>query len=160
MYILILSLALILQATLFSTIRLFGANPNLILVIVVSLTFFLSKEIAVIMAMMGGLLEDLFVGSMLGSNLLTLGLTIYLVTTFSSRIIRENVITPLIVILISSMGYYIMMGLLLILSGQGFLVNIHYLGTILFGSLYNMLLGILVYPTTYLVFHQSRGDRK
>lgn len=157
-FLLALSFCLILQGTFFSEFRLFGAAPDLVLVIVVSLTFFQSKEASLGAAALGGLMEDLYLGVMLGSNLLALSLSVYLVTAFSTRIIRENVITPLLVIFLSSLSYYVIMGILLILSGQGFLMGPEYLGDMLFGSLYNMILGILIYPITYLIFHQIRKE--
>ncbi len=157
-FFIVICLALIIEATFFSSLKFFSANPNIILVIVVSMSFFISNRTAMIYAGLAGFLEDLFIGSMIGSNIIALIFTIYLVKTYSSRIIRENIITPLIIIFTCSITYYILMAAILFVAGNGHLLNIDYLQTTIFGSIYNLLLALVIYPICYLVLHNYKGE--
>ena len=151
-----ISLALIIEATFFSSLKFFGAMPDLVLIITVSTTFFMSKETALAAAAYAGFLEDLFIGTMIGSNILALTASVYLITSFAGRIIQENLITPLLVIFLSSLANYVIMGIILLLSSKGYLLNWSFLNSMIFGSLYNLLLAFIIYPVIYLIFHGIR----
>ncbi len=156
-FFIVICLALIIEATFFSRLKIFGASSNIILVIVISMSFFISERRAFIYAGIAGLLEDIFIGSMIGSNVIVLILTVYLVRTYSSRIIRENIITPLFIIFISSFTYYVLMALIIFIAGNSHLLNIEYVQNIIFGSIYNLLLALVIYPISYLSLHNHRG---
>lgn len=157
-FLIIICLALIIEATFFSSLKFFGATPNLILVIVICLSFFVDNKTALIYAGVAGLIEDIFIGRMIGSNLLVLVIVVYLVKTYSSRVIRENIITPLIIVFTSSLTYYILMAGILFVVGKSYLLNIDFLQITIFGSIYNLLLAIVIYPISYLVYHKYKGD--
>lgn len=159
-FVLVIGLALILEATFFPGFRLVSAMPDLVLTIVISMTFFLPHKTALITAAVAGLLEDIYTGTMFGSSILALTIIVYLLATFSGLFIRENVITPLVVIFLGSVGYHLVMAAMLILMGQGYELGLHYMGIIVFGSVYNLLLGIVVYPMTYLAFHLMGGETR
>jgi rod shape-determining protein MreD len=139
-------------------LKFFGANPNIILVIIVSMSFFISSRTAIIYAGVAGLLEDIFIGAMIGSNFLLLIIVVYLVRTYSSRVIRENIITPLIIVFTSSITYYFLMGAILLIAGKGYFLNVVYMQNILYGSIYNLMIALIVYPMCYLVLHKFKGE--
>ncbi len=157
-FFIVICLALIIEATFFSSLKFFGANPNIILVIIVSMSFFISSRTAIIYAGAAGLLEDIFIGSMIGSNFLLLIILVYIVRTYSSRVIRENIITPLIIVFISSITYYFLMGAILFIAGKGYFLNIVYMQNILYGSIYNLMIALILYPMCYLVLHKFKGE--
>lgn len=157
-FFIVICLALIIEATFFSSLKFFGANPNLILVIIVSMSFFISSRTAIIYAGVAGLLEDIFIGAMIGSNFLLLVVVVYMVRTYSSRVIRENIITPLIIVFISSIIYYFMMGAMLFIVGRGYFLNLVYIQNILYGSMYSLMIALIVYPICYLVLHKFKGE--
>ena len=157
-FFIVICLALIIEATFFSSLKFFGANANLILVIIVSMSFFISSRTALIYAGVAGLLEDLFIGAMIGSNFLLLIIVVYLVRTYSSRVIRENIITPLIIVFISSIIYYFLMGAMLFIVGRGYFLNVVYMQNILYGSMYSLMIALIVYPICYLVLHKFKGE--
>lgn len=157
-FFIVICLALIIEATFFSSLKFIGANPNLILIIVISISFFISSRTALIYAGMAGLMEDLFIGAMIGSNFLVLIAAVYFLKSYSSRVIRENIITPLIIVFISSITYYFLSGAILFIAGKGYLLNIDFLQTTFYGSFYNLLLALVIYPVSYLVLHKYKGD--
>lgn len=157
-FFIVICLALIIEATFFSSFKFFGTNPNIILVIIVSMSFFISSRTAIIYAGVAGLLEDIFIGAMIGSNFLLLIIVVYMVRTYSSRVIRENIITPIIIVFTSSIIYYFLMGALLFIAGRGFLLNLVYIHNIMNGSIYNLMIAFIVYPMCYLVLHKFKGE--
>lgn len=157
-FFIVICLALIIEATFFSRLKFFGTNPNLILIIVVSMSFFLRSRTAIVYAGFAGLLEDLYIGSMIGSNILALVIVIYMVRTYSSRVIRENIITPLIIVVTSSITYYFLMGAILFIAGKGYFLNIAYIQNILYGSIFNFMIALIIYPMCYLVLHRFKGE--
>jgi rod shape-determining protein MreD len=157
-FFIVICLALIIEATFFSRLKFFGANPNIILIIIVSMSFFISSRTAIFYAGVAGLLEDLFIGSLIGSNLLALVIVIYMVRTYSSRVIRENIITPLIIVFTSSITYYFLMGAILLIAGRGYFLNVVFMQNILYGSIYNLMIALIIYPICYLVLHRFKGE--
>ncbi|KAF0091540.1 MAG: hypothetical protein FD141_1329 [Fusobacteria bacterium] len=157
-FFIVICLALIIEATFFSSLKFFGANLNIILIIIVSMSFFISSRTALIYAGVAGLLEDIFIGAMIGSNFLLLIIVVYLVRTYSSRVIRENIITPLIIVFTSSITYYFLMGAILFIAGKGYYLNLMYMHNILNGSIYNLIIALIIYPMCYLVLHKYKGE--
>lgn len=157
-FIMVICLALIIEATFFSSLKLLGATPDLVLVTVISVSFFISDRTSMIYAGVAGLLEDLYVGSMLGSNFLIIMIAVYFVKTYSSRVIREIIITPLIIIFICSIFYYFLMAAVLFIAGSGYLLNLEYLQAMISGSIYNLLAALVIYPLSYLAFHNYKGE--
>lgn len=156
LYIAAISLALIIEATFFSSLNPFGAMPDLVLIITVCTTFFLPKPTALAAAALAGFLEDLYIGQMIGTNILILLALVYLITTFASRIIQENLITPLLIIFASSLASYVLGAVVLLFADKAYLLNLAYLNSMFFGSLFNLVLSIVLYPLIYLIFHGIR----
>lgn len=157
-YILLVVFLLILESTFFSRLNFFGAQPNLVLVFVVTLTFFISRDSSIICALIAGGIEDFYIGRMIGSNMIAMILTIFIISHFTSRIIKENVLTPITVIFISLVINGILITSLIVLVGNGSLLNLMYIKNMLLGSVYNILLSLIIYPITYLIFYKFRRE--
>jgi len=83
--VLVILLAAALQTTLFVTLRIFGAAPALVLLVVIGLARHLQAEIALFAGFGAGLLEDLLSQSALGLWALTLTTVAYLVVRVRER---------------------------------------------------------------------------
>lgn len=157
-YILLIAFFLILESTFFSRLNFFGAQPNLVLIFAITLTFFISREANIVCALIAGGIEDFYIGRMIGSNVIAVVLTIFIISRFTSRIIKENVLAPIAIIFIGSIINGIVMIVLMILAGNGELLNLIYIKNILLCSIYNVLLSLVVYPITYLIFYKFKGE--
>ena len=157
-YILLVAFFLILESTFFSRLDFFGAQPNLVLIFAITLTFFISREASIVCALIAGGIEDFYIGRMIGSNVIAMVLTIFVISRFTSRIIKENVLTPIAVIFIGSIINGIVMAVLMVLAGNGVLLNLMHVKNMLLGSVYNVLVSLVVYPITYLIFHKFKGE--
>lgn len=158
LYTLLICLAIIIEATFFSNIKLFGGMADLVLVILVSLTFFLKREDLLLAFIIAGVLMDLYIGQMIGSHILAFGIILLLINRYSKRMIRENIVIALLIIFLSSIIYYLVMGVLLLFVGKGYYVNLIFIKNALFSSIYNLLLGLIIYPITYLIFHRINKE--
>lgn len=150
-YTVLICLVLLLEATFFSNIKLFGGSPDLVLVLIVSLVIFLKKEDILLIFIIGGGLKDLFIGQMIGSHILVYGIIVMLIIRYSNRIIRENMFIALGVVFICSLIFYFIMGIILFFVGKGYYVNLFYLRFMFLSSIYNMILSLVVYPIVYLI---------
>ena len=145
---------LILETVFFSRVRLFGAQPDIILIMTVVLTFFLPVEKSMICAVIGGLIEDFYIGRMIGSNTFALLVIVLLIYRFAGRIRNENIIFPLAVVFIASLLNGLMMIVFMAFAGNGAFINGELLQDILVGGIYNVILSLLIYPIFYLIFHR------
>lgn len=157
-YVLLIAFFLILESTFFSRLDFFGAQPNLVLVFAIILTFFISREASVVSALIAGGIEDFYIGRMIGSNVIAMVLTVYIISRFTSRIIKENILTPMAVIFIGSLINGAVMAILLALAGNGELLNLMYFKNVILGSIYNVLISLIIYPVTYLIFHKFKRE--
>ena len=158
LYTVLICLALLFEATFFSNIKLFGATPDLVLVIIVCLTIFLRKEDVLLIFIIGGGLKDLFIGQMIGSHILAYGIIVMLITKYSNRMIRENILMILGIIFISSFILYGIMGILLFIVGKGYYINLLYLKNMVLSSIYNLTISLILYPIMYLIFNKLNKE--
>lgn len=83
-------LALSLQTTVFARLSLFGAAPDLILILVVCFAFLEGTYGGMLAALIGGLLADIFSTHVLGVQLLSKLLLAYLIGLTEEKIFKEN----------------------------------------------------------------------
>lgn len=83
-------LALSLQTTVFARLSLFGAAPDLILILVVCFAFLEGTYGGMLAALIGGLLADIFSAHVLGVQLLSKLLLAYLIGLTEEKIFKEN----------------------------------------------------------------------
>ena len=156
-YILLVAFFLILESTFFSRLDFFGAQPNVLLIFVITLTFFISRETSITCALVAGGIEDFYIGRMIGSNIIAMVLTTFIISSFTSRIIKENVLISILVICIGLVINSIAMAALIVLSGNVELFNLIYIKNIFLGNAYNVLLSLVIYPIIYLIFYKFKG---
>lgn len=159
LYALLIIMVLVFESSFFARIPLGTAQPDLILVISIVLIFFLPLEQLMICILIGGVLEDFFIGRMIGSQTLALALNVFLIKKVTGRIINENILIPLVVVFLGSIVHGCLMVVIMYLTGNGAIVNLLFMKNILFSSLYNTLLTIIVYPIAYLVFHRFQKEQ-
>lgn len=157
-YIVLICLTLLLEATFFSSVKLFGASPDLVLILIISLTIFLRKEDILLIFIIGGGLKDLFIGQMIGSHILAYGIIAMLINRYSNRIIRENIFIALGIVFVCSLIFYFIMGIILFFVRKGYYVNLFYLRSIFLSSLYNLILSLAIYPIAYLIFSKFNKE--
>jgi len=84
----------VLQTTLFTHLRIFGAIPDLCLVATVAIAFEEGPERAALFGFLSGLFLDLFLSSPLGLSALSQAIVGYGVGTFQGAMLRESKAMP------------------------------------------------------------------
>jgi len=121
-----LGIALFLQVTLLNFFPVFGVKPDLVLIFVVFNAFLKGSRHGAMVGFLGGLMEDLAVGSYIGMNALVLMAAGYLVGLAESKLYKDSSFIVLVLvwlsamftqiftyIMLSFMGVYISLGIAL-----------------------------------------------
>ena len=137
--------AVLLQTTLFSQLRIFGATPNLVLLVVVAVVRFMEDEPAIFLGFTGGLLADLLGDSPLGLWALSLTVAAFITVRFR-RLIEEAPVLIWIGVFGLTLVAEVLFLLLGTLFGQKYLSQVGIARIVLFKAAYTSLLSLAVIP--------------
>jgi rod shape-determining protein MreD len=101
-------LAALLEATVLPRLRIFGGQPDLVLIIVLTWAILDRDREAMVWAFVGGLWLDLFSGVPLGISSLILVPIVYLVGLTEARMYRTNIVLPLVLGVIGIWAYHLL----------------------------------------------------
>jgi rod shape-determining protein MreD len=155
---LLLSLAALLQSTLLPQIRLFGAQPDLVLLIVVSWSLLRGSEEGMLWALIGGLALDILSSARLGVNTLPLLAIAFLAGLWQRGLFRLDVLVPFLAIPLASLVYQGAMVSLLKLLGWPATWQASLLHAILPTTLLNTLLMPVVYVLVRWLHGRTRTE--
>lgn len=87
---LVILVALILQAGILSSIKVFGAKPDIVLISVVFFALFFGSGAGLESGLLAGFLQDLYAFDFLFANTLTLGLTGFIAGSISGKLFKDS----------------------------------------------------------------------
>ncbi len=147
LYFLVPALALIglLQTTLVPHISLWGAKPNLQLLVVIAWTLIGGSQEGLWWALIGGLWLDLLGGTPFGASALALLVSSYLVGVGASTIFRERLVIRILSGLTAGLVYGLVLLILLALTGRPTTWSVTFFRVIVPDAIYNALLLPVVY---------------
>jgi len=125
----------------------FHTKPDLLLIFVVSLVFYFDFKIALVCAILAGLIKDAFIPTELAINTLLFSLWSYLTFRLSSQISTENSYVRLVIILAMAVLNNTVMGIYILNSGNFIPVGI-FLRSILIASIYTAVAAPLIFKLT------------
>lgn len=104
----ILVLAILLQTTVFPWLEIYGIVPNLILVVVILTSLSVDWQMALPLALLGGLSLDLFSTNQFGIFALTLIIISFFFSFLKSYLFaRANIFVSLVAVLVGTVLYYL-----------------------------------------------------
>ena len=136
----------VLQTTVFTHLRVFGAVPDLTLVATVAMAYEEGPMAGAVFGFAAGLSTDLFLSTPLGLSALAFALTAYGVGLFQSGLIRES---RGIASVLGGVGGIVGNAIFLIvggIAGHGELVSVHNIQIVIVASLYDALVAVPVFP--------------
>jgi rod shape-determining protein MreD len=136
----------VLQTTVFTHLRVFGAVPDLTLVATVAMAYEEGPMAGAVFGFAAGLSTDLFLSTPLGLSALAFALTAYGVGLFQSGLIRES---RGIASVLGGVGGIVGNAIFLIvggIAGNGGLVSLHNIQVVIVASLYDALVAVAVFP--------------
>ncbi len=148
---------LVIQTTVLPLIAVAGARPDLLLLVVVSAGLLLGREHGVGMGFFAGLLQDLASGNIFGVSALSKTATGYVAGLVERKVFKENVLLPLLAVIIATIFNSAIM--LVMLAFLGFAVDIPTaVANTLFVLGYNAVLAIPVHRIVYRVARNELPD--
>jgi rod shape-determining protein MreD len=138
-------LAVLVQTTLFSTVRPFGVSADIVLLTVIACARWTEPEPAVLLGFTGGLLIDFFGAAPLGLQALAFTLVAYITVRTRDRFDYSAPLTGLAVGLLSLVGVLIV-AVIGTLFGEGTLGSPDILQTLILVPIYNVVVGLAVLP--------------
>lgn len=145
----ILGVALILQATVFDFIRLWGIKPDLVLMVVVCHGFIHGSREGAYLGFLGGLLSDFLTGHYIGLNALSKMAAGYVVGISETSLYKENIIIATFVSFLGTIVGQVVQYLLLLVIGIKIGFGTALLQVILPVALYNVILTPFFYSKFY-----------
>lgn len=135
----------ILQSTVFQHFRIGGVLPNTALIIVVSISMLSGRKKGITAGIVTGILQDIFFSKAIGINVLIYAFLGYFIGGVEGRLFKDNYITPLILISLSTFFYHSIYYILMHFLRH----SVDYLSvlrtTIFTETIYNSIVGILMY---------------
>lgn len=141
----IVVMAVVLQTTLFASIRPFNAAPALVVLVVIAYARHLQPEHALGLAFFAGFLEDLLAQSALGLWALVMTTTAYFVVRFRDRLEDDFSLLGPFVFAVTA-GALALFSVVGTIFGEKTLADAGIVRKIVLSSLYNLLLAAVILP--------------
>lgn len=114
----VLLLAALLNATVLAELRLANGGPDLVFLLVIAWALLVDLPDALIWAVIGGTMQDLFSVAPLGTSAVGLVLTVFVADTLFGRVARRNVILPPLAAVGGTLLYHLSTLVILRLTGS------------------------------------------
>ena len=144
-------LSIFLQSSVFSYFSIYGVFPDILLIFVVFYALLYKISAATTYGFLCGLLEDLFVGSMIGANALAKGVAAYVISRLQVQVFKENLLVGVLGVFIATFINSLIIILISLAAGKNILFNNALLWGVSFQTLYNIVLA----APAYLIYHNS-----
>ncbi|MBA3691806.1 MAG: rod shape-determining protein MreD [Actinobacteria bacterium] len=151
--------ALLLQSTVFSQIRLLGAKPELMYLLVIVLAIIEGPADGAGVGFAGGMAQDFFLNQPKGITALTLTLLGYTVGLARQYIVSPSPLLPSMMVAGATLAGVLFYETVAFLLGTLQVDPLFFLRIAVFSALYTALLTPLVYPLLRRVFEGSRRRR-
>lgn len=156
-------MALFLQSTFFGFYSISGVIPDLVLILVVFFALFNGPVQGAIYGYLCGLLEDLFLGRLIGVNALSKALTAYIIGRLQGNVFKENLLVGVLGVLLATFINSFFVLVLSFAALDGFPLDFDIFKITAFQIVYNLFLAVPVYVWYYNAAHfgvlKQGGDR-
>ncbi len=150
----------VLESTIFQYTGIFGVKPDFTIMLIVSYSIMRGSVYGGFIGLFSGLLNDLFYGMAFGINSLSYMLTGYIIGQSKENVFKDSLIPPFI---FNVIGVFIYQSLFYIISYLS-KINISYiqalLSMIIPQSIYNGILGVIVYKYIYKLDEKAFMDKR
>ena len=155
----ILITALLLQSTVFAEVRLLGARPELMYLVVIVLAILEGPSEGAVVGFAGGMMQDFLLNQPKGITALTLTLLGYTVGLARQYIVSPSPLLPTMMVLAGTFAGVVFYETVAVLLNTLHHPVVFFLRMALFSALYSALLTPIVYPLLRRVFEGSRPRR-
>ena len=156
-FVLTLIIGLVLQVIFFSVYTPWGIKPDLLLVLIVVTSILEGPKTGLLIGIIGGLLQDIFLGNFISINTIIKGPLAFISGFLEGHFYKGNYLLAPVATFFASIVYY----LLAIILSEELIFSINYWVTIrsviLPSALYNAVLSIIIYIIFYKTFYDGEN---
>jgi rod shape-determining protein MreD len=151
--------AILLQTTVFSQVRLLGAKPELMYLVVIVLAIIEGPAEGAVVGFAGGMFQDFFLNQPKGITALTLTLLGYTVGLARQYIVSPSPLLPTLMVAVGTFAGVLFYETVAFLLGTLDVETVFFFRVAALSAVYTALLTPLVYPVLRRVFEGSRPKR-
>lgn len=156
-FVLILIIGLVLQITILSLYTPWDIKPDLILVLIVVISILDGPKTGLLMGIIGGLLQDIFLGEFISVNTIIKAPLGFISGFIEGHFFKGNYLLASFITFIASILYYF----LTIVLSEELIFSINYWknfrNIIIPSSIYNAILAVVVYYILYRLFYDGEN---
>ena len=150
----------ILHSNLFTWFKIVGVMPNLYIIFVLFIGLYASKYMGVTYGVILGLLLDLFIGKNVGISAIMLGVIGIIGTIFDKNFSKENRITLIVMVIISTIVYEVGSYIIGYFVNDTYIQIIPFIQILLIECFYNSLITIILYPLMQICGNKIENEYK
>ena len=110
----------ILQSTILKSVAIFGVTPNLILILVIAVSFIFKEKYGLLFGVLFGFVQDICFGNIVGISSLMLFLIGCFVSELKRYIYQDNLFTIGVISIVSVTGYHFLFWCIIALFGNNY----------------------------------------
>ena len=153
----------LLQANFFTWFKIAGIMPNLLIILMLYIGLFMGKRVAITYGIIFGILVDIFISRRIGITSIMLAITGVVADLFDKNFSKDNRITVMAMVGISTIiyeiGIYILSYIILDIN----LEMLAFVKILAMETIYNIILTIIIYPimqqTGYDIEEEYKGSK-
>ncbi|QXM05757.1 rod shape-determining protein MreD [Crassaminicella indica] len=139
----------LIQSTLLQYFRILGVLPNTSLIVVVGFSILWGKKSGAIIGFFTGILQDIMLGNMIGTNALLYMLIGYNIGVLEKKIYKDNNLAPIFFTTISTILYHLVYYVFMYVSHNATNMIFLFRKIIFLEVIYNDVLSIFIYRILY-----------
>lgn len=144
----------IIQTSILPALSIGQIKPNLMLIVIASYSFMLGDCPGIFIGCLGGVVQDIFYGQILGLSGIIYALIGYLCGKFKKLLYVEDLSFPLLMIAVSDLLYGFINYVFLFLVRNRLYLRTFFRTVVLPEMLYTVLLAIVIYPPLSLLYRR------
>ena len=144
--VLLLITLFVFQGTVFASLNFANTSPNLLIILIVSLSLMRGEKTGVILGFFAGIFMDVFMGTTIGLYALIFMYLGYANGSFHRVFFPEDIKLPMIMIVVSDIFYGFLVYILLFLLRGRTDFSFYFSNVILPEAIYTIVITILLYP--------------
>lgn len=149
---LIIIVNFILESTIIHYFNIFGVVPNTALIVTVIIALLKGKNVGSIVGLISGLLQDIIFSPVIGINGFILFFTGFLIGFMEGKLSKDNILIPIMLTLISTIGYHLLYSLFLYFLAYNIPIIAFFKEVVLFEMVYNGVISVLVFKGFSKIF--------
>lgn len=152
-YLVLISLGLvILQTTILQLIRIKEIMPNILLIWLIIAIVLFGRLVGIKVALYLGVFTDVLIGKGLAVNLTIYLIVAIVISLIEEKIFKDNYITPVVLIVLTTVFYHVFYGVVHYFSTGQFLLMARIFTVALPEVIYNLIVGVALYVMSFKLY--------